>query len=101
MSSTTKTLEHFVPAYNLPRGEVAEAAQVAEAVEAVLVLAAMVVAAAGSELAHNCFSLTPPNGWRGRPVCGVLNAETVPPAICQTLLKAGVDALLRPIPRRL
>jgi hypothetical protein len=43
-SLTTKTLEHVVPAYNLPRGEVAEAAQV---------LAAMVVAAAGSELAHN------------------------------------------------
>jgi hypothetical protein len=57
-SLTTKTLEHVVPAYNLPRGldrgEVAEAAaEVAEAVEAVLVLAAMVVAAAGSELAHN------------------------------------------------
>jgi hypothetical protein len=59
-SLTTKTLEHVVQAYNLPRGldrgEVAEAAQVAEvaeAVEAVLVLAAMVVAAAGSELAHN------------------------------------------------
>jgi hypothetical protein len=53
---TTKTLEHVVPAYNLPGGEVAEAAQVAEvaeAVEAVLVLAPMVVAAAGSELAHN------------------------------------------------
>ena len=61
---TTKTLEHVVPAYNLPRGldrgEVAEAAQVAEvaeAVEAVLVLAAMVVAAAGSELAHNLVRL--------------------------------------------
>jgi hypothetical protein len=60
MSLTTKTLEHVVPAYNLPRGldrgEVAEAAQVAEvaeAVEAELVLAAMVVAAAGSELVHN------------------------------------------------
>ena len=53
MSLTTKTLEHVVPAYNLPRGEVAEAAEVAEAVEAVLVLAPMVVAAAGSELAHN------------------------------------------------
>jgi hypothetical protein len=60
-SLTTKTLEHIVPAYNLPRGldrgEVAEAAaevaEAAEAVEAVLVLAAMVVAAAGSELAHN------------------------------------------------
>ena len=52
-SLTTKTLEHVVPAYNLPRGEVAEAAEVAEAVEAVLVLAPMVVAAAGSELAHN------------------------------------------------
>ena len=27
MSLTTKTLEHVVPAYNLPRGEVAAAAQ--------------------------------------------------------------------------
>ena len=55
-SLTTKTLEHVVPAYNLPRGEVAEAtqvAEVAEAVEAEPVLAPMVVAAAGSELAHN------------------------------------------------
>jgi hypothetical protein len=52
-SLTTKTLEHVVPAYNLPRGEVAQAAEVAEAVEAELVLAAMVVAAAGSELVHN------------------------------------------------
>jgi hypothetical protein len=52
-SLTTKTLEHVVPAYNLPGGEVAEAAQVAEVAEAVLALVAMVVAAAGSELAHN------------------------------------------------
>jgi hypothetical protein len=40
-----------------------------------------------------CFSLTPPNGGRGRLVCGVLNAETIPGAICQTLLKGGVDAM--------
>jgi hypothetical protein len=57
MSSTTKTPGHILPPYDLPRGgEVAEAvevAQVAEAVEAVLVLAPMVVVAAGSELAHN------------------------------------------------
>ena len=53
-SLTTKTLEHVVQAYNLPRGlDRGEVAEVAEAVEAVLVLAAMVVAAAGSELAHN------------------------------------------------
>ena len=52
-SLTTKTLEHVVPAYNSPRGEVAEAAQV---------LAAMVVAAAGSELAHNPVLLNLSNG---------------------------------------
>jgi len=40
-----------------------------------------------------CFSLTPPNGGGGRLVCGVLNAETIPRAICQTLLKGGVDAM--------
>jgi hypothetical protein len=40
-----------------------------------------------------CFNLTPPNGGRGRLICGVLNAETIPAAICQTLLKGGVDAM--------
>ena len=40
-----------------------------------------------------CFSLTPPNGGGGRLVCRVLNAETIPRAICQTLLKGGVDAM--------
>src|SRR5215831_9582254 len=33
MSSTTKTLEHIVPAYNLPRGRAGEAVQVAAAAE--------------------------------------------------------------------
>jgi hypothetical protein len=49
------------------RGEVAEAAQVAqvaEAVEAELVLAPMVVAAAGSELAHNPVRLNLSSGTR-------------------------------------
>jgi hypothetical protein len=71
MSLTTKTPEHVVPAYNLPRGldrgEVAEAAQVAEAAEAVeaeLALAPMVVAAAGSELAHNPVRLNLSSGTR-------------------------------------
>jgi hypothetical protein len=66
-SLTTKTLEHVVPAYNSRRGEVAEAAQVAqvaEAVEAELVLAPMVVAAAGSELAHNPVRLNLSSGTR-------------------------------------
>ena len=33
MSSTTKALEHIVPAYNLPRGRAGEAVQVAAAAE--------------------------------------------------------------------
>ena len=62
-SSTTKTLGHVVPAYNLLRGEVAEVAEVAEAAQ---VLAPMVVAAAGSELAHNPVRLNLSSSVRAR-----------------------------------
>ena len=52
MSLTTKTLEHVVPAYNLPRGEVAAAAQETAETEAPHAAQAA-QAAVGSELAHN------------------------------------------------
>ena len=65
-SSTTKTLGHVVPAYNLLRGEVAEVAEAAEVVEAAQVLAPMVVAAAGSELAHNPVGLNLSSSVRAR-----------------------------------
>jgi hypothetical protein len=58
MSLTTKTLEHVVPAYNLPRGhavgrgKVAEAAQQTAEAEAPHA-AQPAQAPAGPELAHN------------------------------------------------
>jgi len=52
-SLTTKTLEHVVPAYNLPRGEVAEVAAAAEVAAEALQAAQAAQAPEGSELAHN------------------------------------------------
>jgi len=47
----------------------------------------------GMGLALPPFWLTPPNGWRGGLVGGVLNAESIPRTICQALLKGGVGAV--------
>jgi hypothetical protein len=59
MSLTTKTLEHVVPAYDLPRGRAVEVAEVAQqTAEAEAPHAARAaLAPEGPELAHNPVSL--------------------------------------------
>src|SRR6516225_614685 len=67
MSLTTKTLEHVVPAYNLPRGravEVAEVAAAAEVAAEALQAAQAAQAPEGSELAHNPVRLMRHGGLR-------------------------------------